>query len=153
LKQAEPQGLAALELEARLLDLQKRKPELLALLEARGRQVPDQIGPVADLLNRYGFLKEAEAAYKALIARDPRPPEGALALTVFLARQDRVAEAMEVFRNAWSTGRPDQVAAAALSLYEAPSVDEAQRRQVEAWVSAAVQQRPDAVVLETKLAL
>ena len=29
LKKAEPQGVAALELEARLLDLRKRKPELL----------------------------------------------------------------------------------------------------------------------------
>ncbi len=35
LKKADPQGCAALELEARLLDLRKRKPELLALLEAR----------------------------------------------------------------------------------------------------------------------
>src|SRR5271165_2508952 len=60
LKKAELQGVAALELEARLLDLRKRKPQLLALLEARGREVPDQVGPVADLLNRYGFAREAE---------------------------------------------------------------------------------------------
>ena len=96
LKKAEPQGIAALELEARLLDLRKRKPELLALLEARGREVPDQIGPVADLLNRYGFAKEAEAAYKAFVARDPKQPERVLALAQFLARQDRVAEAMAI---------------------------------------------------------
>ena len=75
LKKAEPQGVAALELEARLLDLRKRKPQLLALLEARGRQVPDQIGLVADLLNRYGFAREAELAYKAFVARNPNQPE------------------------------------------------------------------------------
>ena len=90
LKKADPRGLPALELEARLLDLRKRRPELLALLEARGREVPDQIGAVADLLNRYGFAKEAEAAYKAFVARDPKQPERVLALAQFLARQDRV---------------------------------------------------------------
>ena len=39
----------------------KRKPELLALLESRGRKVPDQIGSVGDLLDHYGFATEAEA--------------------------------------------------------------------------------------------
>ena len=109
LKKAEPQGVAALELEARLLDLRKRKPELLALLEARGRAVPDQIGPVADLLNRYGFAKEAEAAYKAFVVRDPKQPERVLALAQFLARQDRVSEAMEILKKAWTTCRPERV--------------------------------------------
>ena len=146
LKKAEPQGVAALELEARLLDLRKHKPQLLALLEARGREVPDQIGFVADLLNRYGFTKEAEEAYKAFIARKPRQPERALALAQFLARQDRVAEAMAIFQKAWSTCRPEQVATASLSLYDAPSVDETQRRQVEAWAVQAVQQRPDSAM-------
>src|SRR5262249_12343444 len=141
----------ALELEVRLLDLRGRKPELRALLEARSRQVPDQAGPIADLWYRYGFLPEAEAAYKALIARDPGRPEGPLALAVFLARQDRVAEAMEILEKAWSTSPRDRVALASLSVYDAPSADEAQRRQVEAWIAEAVQQRPDAVELETKL--
>ena len=152
LKTAEPKGLAVLELEARLLDLRQRKPELLALLEARGREVPDQIGPVADLLNRYGFAKQAEAAYKAFIARDPRQPERTLALAQFLARQDRPAEAMAILKQAWSTCRQEQVAAAALPLFDAPSAGEAARRQVEAWVADAVRQRPDAVGLKVKLA-
>ena len=90
-----------------------------------GRAVPDQIGPVADLLNRYGFAKEAEEAYKAFVAREPKQPERVLALAQFLARQDRVAEAMAILKKAWSTCRPEQVAAAALPVYDAPSADEA----------------------------
>jgi tetratricopeptide (TPR) repeat protein len=151
LKKAEPQGLPALELEARLLDLRKRKPELLALLEAREREVPDQIGPVADLLNRYGFTKEAEVAYKAFAARDLKQPERILALARFLARQDRIAEAMEILKKAWSTCRPEQVAAAALSLYDRPPADDGQKRQVEAWMVEAVQKRPEAVDLAANL--
>ena len=151
LKKAEPQGVAALELEARLLHLRKRKPQLLALLEARGREVPDRVGPVADLLNRYGFAKQAETAYKVFIAREPRQPERALALAQFLARQDRVLEAMDILKKAWSTCRPEQVAIAALPLYDAPSAGEAEKRQIEAWVAEAVQKRPDAVGLASKL--
>ena len=152
LKKAEPQGVAALELEARLLDLRKRKPQLLALLEARGREVPDQVGLMADLLNRYGFAKEAETAYKAFIAREPRQPERVLALAQFLARQDRVAEAMGILKKAWSTCRPEQVAAAALLVFDAPSAGDVEKRQVEAWVAEAVRKRrPDAVRLKTRL--
>jgi len=152
LKKVDPQGLGALELEARLFDLRKRKPELLALLEARGRGVPDQIGSVADLLNRYGFAKEAEAAYKAFVARDPRQPERALVLAQFLARQDRVAEAMEILKKAWLTCPPEPVAEAALLVLEAPSTDETQKRQVKAWLAEAIRKRPDAVFLTARLA-
>ena len=106
---------------------------------------------MADLLNRYGFAKEAEAAYKAFIARDPKQPERVLALAQFLARQDRVAEAMEILKKAWSTCRPEQVAAAALPVFDAPSAGEAEKRQVEAWVAEAVRKRPDAVLLASKL--
>jgi tetratricopeptide (TPR) repeat protein len=151
LKQVEPQGLRALDLEARLLKIRKREPELLALLQARGRHVPDQIGPVADLLNHYGFAQEAEAAYKEFIARDPKQPERALALVPLLGREGRVAEAIKILSNAHATCRPEQVATYALSLYDAPSVDEDQRRQVEAWVAEACQKRPEVARLAVRL--
>src|SRR5262249_9997817 len=144
LKKTEPRALGTLELEARLLDLQKRQPELRALLEARGRQFPDQIGVVADLLNRFGFAPEAEAAYRAFIARDPKQPERVLALATFLAGQGRTAESIRIFDQARATCRPELVALTAVALYDAPSVTEDQRRQVEAWLSAAIQQRPEA---------
>src|SRR5262249_13265144 len=131
--------------------LRKRKPELLALLESRVREFPDQIGPVADLLHRYGFAKEAEAAYKAFIARAPGQPEPPLALAVFLARENRASEAIPILKKAWATCPPERVAAAALSLLDAPSAGEAEKRQVEAWVAAAVKQKPDAAVLASRL--
>ncbi len=151
LKKVEPQGLTALEAEARLLDLRKRNPELLALIAAHKQRGPEQTGRVADLYYRYGFAKEAEATYKGLIARDPKQPEGPLALAVFLARQDRVPEAIEVLKKAWSTCPPERVAAASLSLFDAPSVNEEQRRQVEAWCAEAARRKPDAVGLTVKL--
>jgi tetratricopeptide (TPR) repeat protein len=151
LKQIDPQGLATLELEARMLSVRKREPELLSLLQTRGRQAPDQVRLVADLLSRYGFDREAETAYRAFIAREPKQLERSLVLALFLAKQDRVVEALELLKTAWRSCRPDQVAAVALELYDAPSASEAQRRQVEAWAGEAVRMRPNAVVLASKL--
>jgi cellulose synthase operon protein C len=151
LKKADPQGSAVLELEARLLDLRKRKPELLALLKTRWRQVPDQIGLVADLLNRYGFVKEAETAHKTFIARDPKQPQRTLPLAVFLAGQDRVDEAMEILKKARSTCRPEQVAEVALLVLDAPSATETQRRHAEAWLEEAVRKGPDSIILASRL--
>jgi tetratricopeptide (TPR) repeat protein len=153
LKQADLRSLLALELEARVLDLRKRRPELLALLQARGRDVPDQLGAVADLLSRHGFATKAESAYRTFAARDAGQPERSLALAQFLARQDRVPEAMEILKKACSICRPEQVASAALRVFNAPSADDVQRRQVEAWVAEAVRKRPDATLLACKLGM
>jgi cellulose synthase operon protein C len=151
LKNADPQGVVALERETLLLDIRKRKPELLSLLKSRGRDLPNQIGTVADLLNRYGFAREAEAAYKAFMAREPREPERSLVLAQFLARQDRPVEAMKILDDAWKTCRPEQVAASALMVFNAPSAGEAEKQQVEAWVAEAVRRQPTATLLASKL--
>jgi tetratricopeptide (TPR) repeat protein len=152
-KSMAPQSLGLFEREARLLDLRGRRPELLDLLQSRDRQAPDEIGAVAGLLDRLGFVREAEAAYKSFIARIPSEPERVLTLASFLARQDRTKEAIAILDNAWKTCRPEAVAGAALALLVAPSADENLRRQVEAWVSAAIQKSPtSAAPLRPKLA-
>ncbi len=106
---------------------------------------------MAELLAEFGFVKEAQEAYEVFIARDPHRPERLLMLARFLARQNRPAEAMETLTKAWSTGVPEQVAFAALSVCDAPSVQPAQKRQVEAWVVEALRRRPNALPLATKL--
>ena len=150
LKKVEPHGLSSLELEVRVLDLRKRRPEVLARLEAFGREFPNEIGTVADLLNRYGFPKEAEQAYRAFVARTRASPADP-GIAKFLARQDRVAEAMGIFGKAWSTYRPEDVATAAMSVYDVASADATQRRQVEAWAADAVRKRPDSALLTAGL--
>ncbi len=137
-------SLALLEREARLLQARKRDGELLALLQARGKQVPDEIGVVAGLLDRFGFAREAEASYKAFIARKPDQPERALALASFLARHDRTQEAVAILDFAWKTCRPELVAATSLPLYLAPSADAKLRRQVETWLTEAIGKSPAA---------
>jgi tetratricopeptide (TPR) repeat protein len=58
---------------------------------------------------------------------------------------------MEILKKAWTICRPDAVATTALTLYNAPSAGDTQRRQVEALVAEAVRRRPGAVLLAAKL--
>jgi tetratricopeptide (TPR) repeat protein len=151
LRAQEPKGKWVLELEAALLKVRGRQLDLLTLLETRGREAPDQLGVVANLLNRYGFTKQAGEAYKAFVARDPKQPERRLALVPVLAGEGRTSEAFKILSEAWTACRPEQVAAAALALYDSPSADEAEKRQVEVWVAKAVEEVPAAVVLASRL--
>ena len=153
LKRIDPQGTAVLELEARLLDLRKHKAELLSMLQDRRNKISNQTGLVADLLSRYGFISEAEEAYRAFIALDPKQPERNLALARLLAREGRVAESMEILRKAWIDCKPEQVSAASLEVYSASAITQADKRQIESWLSAAVRNRPDLVLLASKLGI
>lgn len=151
LKKDDPQGLPAVEQEARLLDLRGRRAELLALLEAQIRKFPDQVGVVADLLNRHQFVTEAEAACKAYVARNPNQPERRLVLARFLALHDRVPEAMEILATALLTCPSESVAAAASVILDAPSANQDAKRQVEAWLVDALRRQPEATGLKVRL--
>ena len=120
LTRAAPRSLALLELQARILDLRKRRPELRELLEARAREAPDEIGAVARLLDRFGFANEAEETYKAYVLRNPKDPERVLFLASFLARQDRSNEASAILAKAWQTCRPEAVAGTAMAPINVP---------------------------------
>jgi tetratricopeptide (TPR) repeat protein len=110
---------------------------------------------VAVLLNRHGFFKEAEEAYKAYVERDRKQPERELALATFLAvRRDenRTADAIAILTRAWKTCPPEQVAMAALSIFDAAQSTPTQKKQVEVWLTEASQKRPELVLLSNKLA-
>ncbi len=151
LRRVEPEGLNALEAQAALLKARKQDSELLTLLQARGRETPGELPRIADLLNRYGFTRQAEQSYKTLMGRETGQSDAVLALASLLAKQDRVAEAMPLLEKSWSTGRPDQVAYAALELYDAPSITAGQRHQVEDWVAEAARRLPARMDLQVKL--
>jgi tetratricopeptide (TPR) repeat protein len=152
LRSQQPTSFTTLELEARLLKAGKRDKDLLALLQARARQHPEQLGAVARLLEEFGFAGPAEEAYRADIARAPNQSELALPLARFLARQDRTDEAIAILRKAWPSSDPERVALTALEAYDRPSADQGQKSQIEAWVVEAIQKRPEGGELLSKLA-
>jgi tetratricopeptide (TPR) repeat protein len=153
LKHFAPQSLAVFQRKARLLDLRKRRPELLEVLEARARDIPQEIGAIAGLLERFGFPEQAEEKYRAFVGGNSKEPERTLALASFLARQDRTKESLAILDKAQATCPAEAVAATALTLYNAPSADVTLRRQVERWVADALQKSPSTTsALRPKLA-
>jgi tetratricopeptide (TPR) repeat protein len=152
LNSQQPQSPTTLELEAYLLKEGKQNQELVRFLQARARGNPDQVGTVARLLDRFGFAREAEEAYKTEIARAPHEPERLLSLASFLGRQNRPAMAIEILEKTRAKCEPQRIALTALSVYDAPSATIAQKRLIEAWIVEAVQRAPESAGLVSKLA-
>jgi tetratricopeptide (TPR) repeat protein len=152
LKRVDPSSPDALMLEALVLKAEKRDGDLLALLEARSRQNPEQTGAVASVMDTFGFAKQAEEAYNAEIARAPSQPEPPLALANFLARQARIDDSLEVLSKVWATGPLERVAFLAMGIYDTPSASERHKGQIEAWLVEAIQKHPEAAGLLPKLA-
>jgi len=149
---ADQAGLAV-ELEVRLLKARKQNAKVATLIRNYVERYPDQVGVAALLLNRFGLPKNAEQAYRANVARNPDEPGRTLALIEYLARQDRPQEALDLCEKAMSKWSPEPVTLASLAIYKARSATEPQRRKVENWVREAVHQKPDDVVVNTKLAV
>ena len=142
-----------LDLEANLLKARKQDREIAVLIRSHVQQNPDQMRVGAVLFDRFGLLKEAEQAYRADMARNPNETARVLALIDFLARQDRPQEALDLCEKAMSKWSPEPVTLASLAIYKARSATEPQHRKVENWVREAVHQKPDDVVVNTKLAI
>ena len=69
-----------------------------------------------------------------------------------MARQDRPQEALDLFEPLIKTWRTEAVALAGVAIYKSRTITEPQRRKVEAWLQEKVVQKPDNLVLNTKLA-
>ena len=96
-------------------------------------------------------MKEAEQAYRADAARKPDDVAKGLALVEFLARRDRPQDALDLCESAIRKWPPEAVTRASLAIYQARSVTEPQRRKMEAWLGDIVREKPNDVVLNTKL--
>ena len=146
LKAADASGLSSLELEARLLDLRNRRPDLLALLKKAGKEFPDQIGRIGDLLARFGFPGEAEQAYKEFIAQRPDRPERGPGTARFYVSMGRISQALTILTLAWGTLRKAQAVPVALAAYLSPAANPSQKRQVRSLIETSYKEEPEPIL-------
>ena len=147
------QGLVLVDLKSRLLKARKRDSDLMALLRSFSKDHNDQLGPVGVLFERYGYLKEAEHAYRADEANHDTEPTRVLTLVRFLARQDRDEEALSLCEQAWKTCPPEQVADASLAvLLAGKNITDKQRHRVESWLEDALRRQPNSTQIQLNLA-
>jgi len=153
-KPADPsQNLAFLDLKCRLLKARKHEAELLALLREYTRAHADQIAAVIDLFERFGHLEDAEQAYRSFVSQNTREPLRVLALARFLARHDRVQEALVLCEAAWKTCPPEPVASASVVILSSgKDVTDKQRQQVESWLEDALKRHSTSVQIRLSLA-
>jgi tetratricopeptide (TPR) repeat protein len=102
-EQTDAKGARTVVLKARVLRAEGRGDEAAKLLtEFAGKEFADKkdpavLGVTAAQLDALGRSKEAEALYLRYTAEaEPKQPQAALALASFLARHDRVSEALAV---------------------------------------------------------
>jgi tetratricopeptide (TPR) repeat protein len=146
------QGLVFLELRARTLKARKRDSDLFAFLQSYAKDHPDQIGAVAPLFERYGFITDAEGAYRASIAQDSKRPTRILPLIGFLARHDRNEEALGLCEQARKTCPAEPLAATLALLSAGKNVTVEQRSRLETWLHEALRRQPDSVPIRLSLA-
>jgi tetratricopeptide (TPR) repeat protein len=128
-------------LRARLLYQQGRADEAVRRLRAYGQDQPDQVGAVAAVLEGIGRPAEAESAYREYATRS-REPEAVLLLARYLARQQRLGEALGLCERAWPIASAEDVGATCLAVLRAGSPTEQQCRIVKRQLAAAAQQQP-----------
>ncbi len=148
----EPQSPRALALEAALLKAKKQTDALRSRLEKYGIEHSKEIGLVAKLFDRYGFAREAESAYRSAISQQPGDAQNTLALIDFLARQNRASDALALCDTAWRSFPSDVVARASASIAAHAKLTEPQTLQIESWLLKALEQKPNDLALQVRMA-
>lgn len=102
------------------------------------------LGPLARLLENFGFPEEAEAAWRQFASRSP---EGVVGLADFLGRNQRADEALDLLDSARSTLSTEQLVATALGAVRASGAKAEACSRVEGWLDKAEVTDPDSMTI------
>jgi tetratricopeptide (TPR) repeat protein len=153
LEQLEPEQLRTVSLKAQLLHNQNRSAEAVASLRAfAAKNGPDSFAAVAAVLEGLGQQAAAEELLRKFSA-DPKHPERVLGLVGYLARRQRVPEALDLLDRAWRDVPATTVAVAALGVIAQVRLDEAQSGRVRQAIEIALQKAPTNTYLMNSLAV
>jgi tetratricopeptide (TPR) repeat protein len=134
-----------MELRARVLHATGHTEEAVKLVKAYAQEKDAKLDTAAQLLESLGADHDAEQLYRDYV-RNSKEPASVLPLIVYLGRQDRLTEAMELCEQAWDKCPPELVARAAVALMHNPRATAEQCRLVEQHLAAAASRRPESVL-------
>ena len=135
-------ALVKLELRARVLHAQGKPEEAVKLLNAYAQEKDARLDVAAALLDALGQPEQAEKLYRVLAGKAGQP-NGVLLLAGHLMRRGRVPEALAICERAWQTCPPEQVAAISVLTLRSGRGSPEQYQQVERWLTAARQKKPE----------
>ena len=143
LKQAQPEALVTMEIEARMLADRGEGKEAARRLSAYVEGKDNLVLPVANLLEELGQVEAAEALYRKFVEL-PGAPEKALMLAQFLGRQGRLPEALEICEQAWKNCDPQAVSkTCVILLYNNSQPDDAPYSRIVRWLNEAIKSHSD----------
>jgi tetratricopeptide (TPR) repeat protein len=127
----------------------------LEKLEASRRLEPNAYQSVAlhaRLLEARGENEKALELVSRHASRRGARPEEVLEQVRLLLKQKRVQDAYAVCERAWTTCSPEAVSAVSILVLRAGGANPKDCRQVESWIRAAMEKKPDSVALRMHLA-
>jgi len=148
LKRDFPNSLATLEIMARVLKAQGKDDDAVQKLKALGENKAVDAGRLAALVDdlvgadfksaatksHAGYRSLAEQLYRAKIGQAP-DRAALLAFAAFLARNNRLAEALDRCEQALAKGPPEAPLEHAVAALRANGADEKSVKRVEAWLN------------------
>jgi tetratricopeptide (TPR) repeat protein len=146
-----PEDFETVELRAAVLRATGKPAEAVRLLERCAGKQEARLDLIALLLDEHGQPRAAEKLYRRLVSRSTRP-EHVLLLARFLARHQRIAEALSLCEKAWTSCAAEAVARSCVVILRAGPASAEQRRRVAGWLEAALEKQPRAVALLLALA-
>jgi tetratricopeptide (TPR) repeat protein len=146
-----PQTFQTIELQVRWLLAKGQTDEAANLLTSYAREKNARLDGVALLLDQCGKTAEAEQTYRAHAAAS-RQPESILLLAQFLARHDRLAEALQICEQAWQTCHSEAVAAVSVWVVCTAHGSEPDQQRVERWLTTSIAKNPMARMIPVTLA-
>jgi tetratricopeptide (TPR) repeat protein len=152
LEQVAPDAVPTIELKARTLSARGQGAEAVEVLRTRVRiSDPDLTLEIGGLLEELGQPAAAEEYYRRY-AEQAAKSDGALELARFLARRQRLPEALQVCEAARATAAPEPFGYACLAVLRAGKAGDEACRRVEGWLEEAVRKDPAAGGLAVCLA-
>jgi len=141
LTKLKPNTLETVMLHARVLKANGRQLDAINAVHAFARSGNGPLAQVAYLFEELGQKDEAEVKFREFAAASKRP-EDQLILASFLARADKIGEALAICEQAWQTCAPETVGFTSVVVLRAGRATEAQGQQVEKRLKEALAKYP-----------
>lgn len=159
LEAAQPKAFRTAELKARLLHRQGQAAAAAKVLVDCARQAeqenrsPEHLRAAAEVLASLGQPAAAEPLFRRYVAlTEEKAPQTVAYLAQFLARQDRVSEALNECEKLWARCDPELAARVSVSVLRLGHAAAPDFTRIEARITSAMTQKPAALDLPVSLA-